>query len=232
MKILVIIPAYNEAENIGSVVDDLKRDFPLADPLIINDGSTDNTSYIGRLSGVRVIELSYNLGIGGAVQTGIMYAFEKGYDVAVQFDGDSQHIAGEIKKILEPVSEGADVVIGSRFLDIEGYTMPVTRKIGRNIFSSVMSLICRQKLTDTTSGFRAYGRKAIELFNAYYPEDYPEVEALIVAYKKQLKIKEVPVNMRARSKGKSSITSLKSVYYMIKVLLAVFIGLLKTKAYN
>jgi glycosyltransferase involved in cell wall biosynthesis len=232
MKILIIIPAYNEAENIGNVIDDLKRDFPRADPVIINDGSTDTTSHIGRSSGARIIDLPYNLGIGGAVQTGIMYAFEKDYDVAIQFDGDGQHVAHEIEKILGPLAEGADLVIGSRFLGVDGYSMPVTRKIGRNIFSSVMSLICRQKLTDTTSGFRAYGRKAIELFNNYYPEDYPEVEALIVAHKKRLNIKEVPVRMRARSKGRSSITSLRAVYYMIKVFLAVFIGLLKTKAYN
>lgn len=231
MKILVVIPAYNEAENIRNVINDLRQDFPEADSIVINDGSNDNTSSIANSLGVRVVDLPFNIGIGGAVQTGIKYALLNNYDVALQFDGDNQHIAKEIEKIIRPISEGADIVVGSRFLDIKNYNMPFSRKMGSSLFAGVISLICIQKITDTTSGFRAYGKKAMELFSIYYPEDYPEVEALIVAKKHKLKIKEVPVSMRRRYKGKSSITALKSIYYMIKVLLAVFVGVLKKRIY-
>lgn len=231
MKILVVIPAYNEAENISNVIGDLRQDFPQADYIVINDGSQDRTSLIAHSLGVRVIDLPYNIGIGGAVQTGIKYALLNDYDVAVQFDGDGQHVAKEIEKILKPVSEGKDMVVGSRFLDKNEYDMPFTRKIGSRFFFGVISLICGYRVTDTTSGFRAYGKRAIKLFSIYYPEDYPEVEALIVAYKNKLKISEVPVSMRQRSGGKSSITALRSVYYVIKVLLAVFISLLKKRVY-
>ncbi|MCK5505562.1 MAG: glycosyltransferase family 2 protein [Thermodesulfovibrionia bacterium] len=227
MKILIVIPAFNEAENIGSVISDLKQHFPKGVPVIINDGSSDNTSSIGHSMGVRVIDLPFNIGIGGAVQTGLQIAAREGYDVAVQFDGDGQHMAEEIEKILKPVSEGVDFVSSSRFLEDSGYVMPVSRKIGSLVFSFVISIMCRQKLTDTTSGFRAFGRRAIDYFSRNYPEDYPEVEALIIAHKRNLVIKEVPVKMRSRSEGVSSITPLRSVYYMVKVLLAVFIDLLK-----
>jgi len=229
MKILVVVPAYNEADNIGGVIHDLKEHVPEGDIIVINDGSLDNTSSVARSAGARVIDLPFNLGIGGAVQTGIKYADANRYDVAVQFDGDGQHMAREIQKILKPIREGADIVIGSRFLESGGYKMPLSRKMGSTVFASVISFICRQKLTDTTSGFRAYGEKVIRLFSAYYPDDYPEVEALIVAHKNQLKIREVPVSMRQRTGGKSSITAFVSIYYMVKVLLAIFVDLLKRR---
>lgn len=229
MKILVVIPAYNEAENIGNVINDLRGHFPQGDIVVINDGSLDSTSRTARSLGVRVIDLPFNLGIGGAVQTGIKYAHKHNYDVAIQFDGDGQHVAEEIEKILRPIDEGADIVIGSRFLESGGYAMPLSRRMGSTAFSWVISLVCWQKLTDTTSGFRAYGKKVIKLFSSYYPEDYPEVEALIVAHKNQLKIREISVGMRQRAGGKSSITALWSVYYMIKVLLAIFVDVLKRR---
>ena len=229
MKTLVVVPAYNEAESINLVINDLKEYFPEGDIIIINDGSSDETSRIARSYDVKVIDLPYNLGIGGAVQTGIKYALINNYDVAIQFDGDGQHMAKEIKHIVHEVREGADMVIGSRFLNSTGYSMPLSRKIGSMVFSSVMSLTCGQKFTDTTSGFRAYTKKAIKLFSVYYPDDYPEVEALIVAHKNRFNIKEVSVSMRQRGKGKSSITSLRAVYYMIKVLLAIFISLLRRR---
>jgi glycosyltransferase involved in cell wall biosynthesis len=227
MKILVIIPAFNESENIVDVINDCRQHLPNADIVVINDGSMDNTSSIAQSHGVRVIDHIFNLGIGGAVQTGFMVADREGYEVAIQFDGDGQHLAQEIEKILMPMDSGADIVIGSRFLDESGYRMPFFRKIGARVFSFVISIICGNKITDTTSGFRAYGKKAIELFSSSYPEDYPEVEALILAYKKRLNMKEIPVKMKLRPKGKSSITPLRAVYYMIKVLLAVFVDLLK-----
>jgi len=227
MKILVIIPAFNEAENIKNVIKDLRAHFPRGNYAVINDGSTDDTSAIAESLDARVIDLPYNLGIGGAVQTGFITARNEGFDLAVQFDGDGQHKAEEIEKILAPVNEGADIVIGSRFLDGDTYKMSFLRNIGSRVFSAVISFICGTRITDTTSGFRVYGKKAIELFSSIYPEDYPEVEALILAHKKHLTIKEVPVEMRQRAGGKSSITPLRAVYYMIKVLLAVFVDLLK-----
>ncbi len=226
-KILAVIPAFNEAGNIRDVVKDLRQNFPSAELLIINDGSGDDTSMIAQSLGVRCVDLPYNLGIGGAVQTGFMAAIGGGYDIVLQFDGDGQHMAEEIENILEPVFSGADICIGSRFLDVRGYNMPFSRRLGVKIFSFVITLISGQKLTDTTSGFRAYGKKAIALFSEYYPQDYPEVEALIIAHKKKLNIKEVSVQMRPRSEGKSSITPLRAAYYMVKVLLAIFIDLLK-----
>lgn len=227
MKIFIVIPAYNEAENIDKVINDIREHCPQSMPVVINDGSTDNTSSIAQLQGVRVINHPYNLGIGGAVQTGFIIANREGYDTVIQFDGDVQHIAEEIKKILAPLTEGFDIVIGSRFLGISDYPMTFLRRVGTRVFARVLSLICGQELTDTTSGFRAYGKRAVELFSTYYPEDYPEVEALVIAHKKKLNIKEVPVRIRPRSGGRSSITPLGAIYYMIKVLLAVFVDLLK-----
>ena len=229
MKTLVIVPAYNEAESIGHVINDLKEYFPEGDVIVINDGSSDNTSSIVRSFEVKVIDLPYNLGIGGAVQTGIKYADINNYDIAIQFDGDGQHMAKELHHIVKPIHEGADMVVGSRFLNATDYKMPLSRKLGSLVFSSVLSLACRQKFTDTTSGFRAYSKKGINLFSDYYPEDYPEVEALIVAHKNGVHIREVPVSMRKRGGGKSSITPLRAIYYMTKVLLAIFIGLLRRR---
>jgi glycosyltransferase involved in cell wall biosynthesis len=229
MKTLVIVPAYNEAESIGHVINDLKEYFPEGDVIVINDGSSDNTSSIVRSFEVKVIDLPYNLGIGGAVQTGIKYGDINNYDIAIQFDGDGQHMAKELHHIVKPIHDGADMVVGSRFLNETDYKMPLSRKLGSLVFSSVLSLACRQKFTDTTSGFRAYSKKGINLFSDYYPEDYPEVEALIVAHKKGLNIREVPVSMRKRGGGKSSITPIRAIYYMTKVLLAIFIGLLRRR---
>ena len=229
MKTLVIVPAYNEAESISHVINDLKEYFPEGDVIVINDGSSDNTSSIVRSFEVKVIDLPYNLGIGGAVQTGIKYADINNYDIAIQFDGDGQHMAKELHHIVKPIHEGADMVVGSRFLNATDYKMPLSRKLGSLVFSSVLSLACRQKFSDTTSGFRAYSKKGINLFSDYYPEDYPEVEALIVAHKKGLNIREVPVSMRKRGGGKSSITPIRAIYYMTKVLLAIFIGLLRRR---
>jgi glycosyltransferase involved in cell wall biosynthesis len=227
LKVLIIIPSFNEAENIRNVINDIRKHYPESTPVVINDGSTDKTASIARSEGVRVINHLYNLGIGGAVQTGFIIAEKEGYDAAVQFDGDGQHMAEEIEKILQPIAEGVDVCTGSRFLGSYKYPMPLSRKIGTLIFSFVLSMICRQKLTDTTSGFRAYSRKSIKFFSNHYPEDYPEVEALILSKKKKFTIREIPVIMKKRKGGKSSITPLNSAYYMIKVLLAVFIDLFK-----
>ncbi len=228
MNILIIVPAYNEAESLPGVIRELKEQIPLADVLVVNDGSADATSQIARDMGVKVLDLPFNLGIGGAVQAGYHFAGQHGYDIAVQFDGDGQHIASEIAKLIEPLSSGKiDLSIGSRFLDPGDYQAPVFRRLGIRIFSCVLSRILGMTVTDSTSGFRAANRKAIEFFSRVYPDDYPEVESLVLMHKMKMRITEVPVAMRGRTGGRSSITPARSVYYMTKVLMAIFIDLLK-----
>jgi glycosyltransferase involved in cell wall biosynthesis len=228
MKTLVIIPAYNEEESLPGVIQDLRDNMPLADILVVNDGSRDATGRIAKQLGVNVLDLPFNLGIGGAVQAGYLYADRNGCDVAIQFDGDGQHLAAEIGKLLGPLIEGtADLVVGSRFLLPGGYKSPVFRKMGIRIFSFVLSRILGREMTDCTSGFRASNRNVIEFFAKGYPDDYPEVEALVLLHRVNLRMTEVPVAMRDRTGGKSSITPLRSVYYMTKVLMAIFIDLMK-----
>jgi len=228
MKILVIVPAYNEEGAIAGVVKDLRLNFPQGDILVVNDGSRDRTSQISRALGVAVIDLPYNLGIGGAMQTGFLYALAQCYDAAIQFDGDGQHRADEIPKVLNAsLSKGADLVVGSRFLSEEGFSSSIQRRIGSKILALVVSALVGRKITDTTSGFRVYSRKTLAFFCTTYPEDYPEVEALLLAHRKRLEIEEVPSRMNQRSVGKSSITAFRAAYYMVKVLLALFVDLLK-----
>jgi glycosyltransferase involved in cell wall biosynthesis len=228
MKTLIIVPAYNEEESLPGVIRDLRENIGFADILVVNDGSRDATARTAQEMDVSVLSLPFNLGIGGAMQAGYLYAREGGYDVAVQFDGDGQHLAKEIEKLLRPVQEGrADLVVGSRFLNQGKYNTTAFRKIGIWIFSSVLSRILGMPVTDSTSGFRAANRRVIEFFSRTYPDDYPEVEALVLLHKAKLRIAEVPVSMRERTGGRSSITPIRSAYYMIKVLLAIFIDLLK-----
>ena len=228
MKILVIVPAYNEEESLPGVLSDLRQHVPGADIVVVNDGSADRTAHIARSAGVKVLDLPVNLGIGGAMQAGYLYAAKHDYDIAVQFDGDGQHRAGEIEKLLRPLVGGkADLAIGSRFVQPGDYQAPFLRRIGMYIFSFTLSRILDSPVTDTTSGFRAADRTVTEFFSRSYPEDYPEVEALVMAHKAGFRITEVPVSMRERTGGRTSITALRSAYYMVKVLLAVFIDLLK-----
>jgi glycosyltransferase involved in cell wall biosynthesis len=228
MKILVIVPAYNEEESLPGVISDLRQNAPGADIVVVNDGSRDRTLQIARETGVKVLDLPVNLGIGGAMQAGYLYAAKHDYDVAVQFDGDGQHCACEIEKLLRPLAQGeADLVIGSRFVQPGDYQAPFLRRIGIYIFSFTLSRILDSPVTDTTSGFRAANKKVAGYFSRSYPEDYPEVEALVLLHKQGLRITEVPVSMRGRTGGRTSITAMRSVYYMVKVLLAVFIDLLK-----
>jgi len=228
MKTLIIIPAYNEEESLPGVIQDLRQNVPSADLLVVNDGSRDATGQIALKLGVAVLNLPFNLGIGGAVQAGYLYAERNGYEVAIQFDGDGQHLATEIGKLLGPLIEGtADLVVGSRFLMPGGYKSPVFRKMGIRIFSFVLTRILGKEMTDCTSGFRASNRRVIEFFSKGYPDDYPEVEALVLLHKVKLRMTEVPAVMRDRTGGKSSITPVRSVYYMTKVLMASFIDLIK-----
>ncbi len=231
MKKIILIPAYNEEENIGQVLAAAKESCPDFDILVINDGSRDRTSETARkFDSVRVIDLAVNLGIGGAIQTGFIYSLNKGYDMAVQIDGDGQHKPGEVRKILAPLLEGkADVVIGSRFIEKGSYRPLPFRKIGIRLFYLTNRLLLGERITDSTSGFRAFNRKAIELLSQDYPDDYPEPEAIYILKKKGMTILEVPVEMDSRQGGKSSISFFRSVYYMVKVFLAIFVLILRKK---
>lgn len=224
MHILTIVPAYNEENSIFDVVSSITSLNPDVDILVINDGSTDNTSLEARRAGALVIDLPANLGIGGAVQTGYIYALKEGYDICVQIDGDGQHDPKDLKRLTEPIRKGqCDMVIGSRFIIDSGYKSPVFRNIGIKFFSIVVSRVTGTEIKDTTSGYRAVNRNVINMFSKYYPTDYPEVETLVYAVRKGIRIREVPVSMRHRSMGKSSITPIKSLYYMVKVTLSLLI---------
>ncbi len=228
MKILIIVPAYNEEKSLPEVIRDLRTSIPSADVLVVNDGSKDGTARIAQDLGVKILDLPYNLGIGGAVQSGYLYALRNNYDIAVQFDGDGQHLGKEIGKLIKPLEEGTvDFVIGSRFLVPGVYKATVFRTVGIWIFSFILSRITGTAVTDSTSGFRAANRIVIEFFARNYPDDFPEVESLVLLHKVRKRMMEVPVTMRERTGGKSSITPLRSVYYMIKVLIAVFVDLMK-----
>ena len=223
-KILLIIPAFNEAETIECVVKGLITNFPQYDYVVVNDGSLDGTGELCMEKGYQVLNLPINLGIGGAVQTGYRYALKYGYDIAVQLDGDGQHDASYVKRLIEPLLAGeADVVIGSRFLRREGFQSSRSRRIGINILSDLIWLCTGKRIRDVTSGFRAVNRRFITIYAEDYPSDYPEPEAIITAVMHRGRVAEVPVVMKEREGGTSSITFRKSVYYMIKVTLAILV---------
>jgi glycosyltransferase involved in cell wall biosynthesis len=225
---IAIIPAYNEEETIPRVIEEIRAFDPGFAIVVVDDGSSDRTAVVAERLGVEVLRLPFNLGIGGAVQTGYQYARDNGYDLAVQVDGDGQHDPREIATLVGPILDGsADMVVGTRFAAGGGYRGTRLRRLGIHLFAGVVSLMVRQRVTDTTSGFRAVNRKGIRLFAAEYPHDYPEVEATVVLSRHRLRMVEVPVVMRIRETGNSSITALRSVYYMVKVFLALFIGLFR-----
>jgi glycosyltransferase involved in cell wall biosynthesis len=228
---IAIVPALNEEETVGRVIDEIRAFDSGFDIVVVDDGSVDRTAGVAADRGAHVLRLPFNLGIGGAVQTGYRFAFEHGYDIAVQIDGDGQHDPSQLPKILGPVLAGeADLCVGSRFTGDGAYRSSFARRVGIKIFAGVVSAVVRQKVTDTTSGFRAVNRRGIALFAADYPHDYPEVEATVMCVKHKLRLKEVPVAMRERGGGASSITAVRSVYYMTKVLLAIFVGMFRRYA--
>lgn len=224
MKTLVIIPCYNEEESILNVISNLKAAAPWADYLIVNDCSTDNSEKILQENGMNYINNPVNLGIGGGVQAGYMYAKENGYDIAVQMDGDGQHDPKYLQEVCRPIEEGTlNMCIGSRFINKEGFQTSFMRRLGINIISALIFLFTGKKVKDTTSGFRACDKKLIAFFSKNYADDYPEPEAIMSCIMNGFTVGEVPVIMEQRQGGVSSIRSLKSVYYMVKVCLALFI---------
>lgn len=234
-KILIIVPAFNEAENIKEVILKLHEENSTWDILVINDASTDKTSAIARATGhAEVVDLPINLGIGGCVQTGFRYARRKDYDFALQFDGDGQHSAEEIGKLIELVESGdADVAIGSRFRQKhDGFKSSFSRRIGIKLFEWFSFLLIRQRITDHTSGFRAYNRKAFSFLADHYPSDYPEPEVIILLGKNNFRIRETFTQMHERKGGVSSITLTKGPYYMIKVMLAMFMSSIRSKIHH
>ncbi|HVA31273.1 MAG TPA: glycosyltransferase family 2 protein [Gaiellaceae bacterium] len=229
LRRVAIVPALNEEHTITRVIDELRAFDPGLDIVVIDDGSADRTAAVAAAKGTYVLRLPFNLGIGGAVQTGFKFAFERGYDIAVRVDGDGQHDPAQLSRILEPVLRGdADIAVGSRFAAGEGgYRSSRSRRMGIRILAGVVSRIVGQRVTDTTSGFQALNREGIALFARDYPHDYPEVEATVMVFRHRLRLQEVPVSMRERGGGRSSITALRSIYYMAKVLLAIFVGLFR-----
>lgn len=225
MKTLVIIPCYNEQDSIVRVIDNLKTNAPQVDYLIVNDCSTDSTEKILKEKGYNYINNPINLGIGGGVQAGYKYAAQYGYDIAVQMDGDGQHDPKYLAKVIAPVEKGEfDMAIGSRFIEKEGFQTSFMRRFGINIISTLILLLTGKRIKDTTSGFRACNRKLIEFFAANYADDYPEPEAIVACLASGYIVGEVAVVMEERHGGVSSIRSLKSAYYMIKVCLSLIVG--------
>jgi glycosyltransferase involved in cell wall biosynthesis len=227
LRRVAIVPALNEAETVASVVSEIRSFDPDFEVVVVDDGSTDETTERALEAGAKVLRLPLNLGIGGAMQAGYVFALEEGFELAVQVDGDGQHDPRELGRLVEPIlDDRADMVIGSRFASPGTYRASIGRSLGIRLFAAIVSLRVRQRMTDTTSGFRGVNRRGINVFAGDYPHDYPEVETVVTASRGGLRICEVPVQMRLRSAGRSSISNVGSAYYMVKVLLALFIGLL------
>jgi glycosyltransferase involved in cell wall biosynthesis len=225
--IAVIIPAYNEEQTIARVIREVNTLGDEYRAIVVNDCSQDNTMANALREGATVIDLPFNLGIGGAVQTGFKFAVDHGFDICVQVDGDGQHPPAQLPRLLESLKEGRfDVAIGSRLLGSK-YRIPLMRGLGIKAFSLFVRVFCGLVIKDTTSGFRAFNQKAAEFCARDYPQDYPEPEALVLLHMKRFRIVEVPVEMNYRGHGVSSITPLRSIYYMMKVLLSMFIDLFK-----
>jgi glycosyltransferase involved in cell wall biosynthesis len=229
---LAVVPAYNEQSTVARVVRSIRESAPRFDIVVVDDGSTDNTAAEAAAAGAKVVRHPFNLGIGGAVQSGFTYALDHGYERLAQVDSDGQHDPAELARLIEVMDDepSVDMVCGSRFLSSEtDYVAPISRRTGIHIFAFLLSRIVGQRVTDPTSGFRLYNRRGIALFAHDYPHDYPEVEAVLMVHFHRLRMREVPVRMFQRGGGVSSLSSGKSVYYMVKVLLAIFVGLIRAR---
>ena len=228
LKILIIIPALNEEASIARVVESVRQQIPHADVLVMNDGSSDATGSRAEAAGAMVLHMPYNVGIGASVQAGFQFADMRGYDVVVRNDGDGQHDAAEINRMLAALAAGeADLVIGSRYIEDRGYVASPMRRLGSIILSNLISTIVGQRVTDPTSGFIVCNRHAIKLCAELYPHDYPEPESIVLLHRAGIRLLEMPVTMQPRMGGQSSITTLRSAYYMFKVILAILVDLLR-----
>jgi hypothetical protein len=231
-RLLVIMPAHNEAESIVKTLGQLSRELPQADVVVVNDGSTDATPRLARQSGAAVLDLACNLGVGGAMQAGYLYAVQNGYDLAVQFDADGQHRANQVPQLLEPILAGqADLVVGSRILGGIKYRFSFERFLGSRLLSRLVSLLTRRKLTDPTSGFRAAGRRAILFFSRHYPQAWlgDTVEALVELSRHGMSIAEVPVKMRVRTGGRSAAGRITGFVHTLRIILAVLIDVMESR---
>ncbi len=227
-KTLIILPAYNESANIARTVANVRLALPYADVLVINDGSIDDTAQQAKQAGAIVLTLPYNVGIGAGVQTGFKFAEAHDYSLVIRNDGDGQHAPDGITRLIDRLNVGdVDVVVGSRFLADGDYGTPLARRLGITIIATLLSMLTKQRITDPTSGFAAFNTRAIRLFARVYPHDYPEPEAIIVLHRGGLKMVETPVTMQKRMGGTSSITPLRSAYYMVKVIFAILINLVR-----
>lgn len=228
-KTLIIIPALNEEASIARVVDNVRRQVPQADVLVVNDGSSDETGTQAEAAGALVLHMPYNVGIGASVQAGFQFAQMQNYDVVVRNDGDGQHDAQEIGRMMSLLDAGeADMIIGSRYIEKRGYVGTPMRRLGSLILARLITTIIGQPITDPTSGFIVCNRRAIRLCAQIYPHDYPEPESLVLLHRAGLCLREMPVTMLPRGGGQSSITVLRSGYYMLKVILAILVGLLRS----
>jgi glycosyltransferase involved in cell wall biosynthesis len=228
LRRVALVPAYNEEGSVGAVIDELRAVDPELEIVVVDDGSEDDTAGAAAARGARVLRLPFNLGIGGAVQTGYRYAHENGFDLALRVDGDGQHDPSWFGVLARPVVSGhADIAVGSRFIAGKGYRSSRSRRQAIRILSWTVTLLVGGRVTDPTSGFQVTNRRAIALFADHYPHDYPEVEATVLAARAGLRRAEVPVEMRERSAGRSSIGAIRSVYYMVKVMLAVFVAVFR-----
>ena len=220
-RVLVIVPALNEADSLPGTLDALRAAAPSADVLVVDDGSRDATGAVARSRGVAVVRHAFNLGVGAALQTGFRYAVERDYAVAVQFDADGQHDPNDLAAVVAPVAEGrCDVSIGSRYVTATGYRAPVARRAGMLLFAGLVRLAVRQRITDTTSGYRAYGRAVMEVCQHDFPRDFPDAPLLIMLARRGFRLLEVPARMHERHAGKSFYTLGKKLYYPYKNLLA------------
>lgn len=227
-RILFIVPAYNEEKSIERVLKSIRKECPSYDIVVINDGSSDATAKIAEKNNVNVISVPFNLGIGGAVQTGLLYAQKNNYDIAIQLDADGQHKPEEVGKLINALEQdGVDMVLGSRFLDKNDYHSTFMRKLGNVIFSTLIAMVTKQLFSDSTSGFRTFNKRAINFLAQNYPADFPEPESLVILKKHGFKVKEVSVSMNERQGGQSSVTKFKAIYFMISISIAILIDWIK-----
>jgi hypothetical protein len=225
---LVIIPAYNEAGSIASVIEGIRASMPQAEIAVMDDGSTDATARLAKQAGTMLLQLPFNLGIGAAVQTGYRFAAREGYGLVARLDGDGQHDPAQLPGLLEPIrAGGADVTVGSRYLHGGGFTASHTRRWGVSLFAALVTRLTGQRFTDVTSGFQAANAQAAAFLAEHCPSDYPEIEGLVLLCRAGFRVVEVPVTMRARTAGHSSIRAWRTLYYVIKVLLAVLAAFLR-----